>query len=209
MITNIINYFGSLNTVGQILFIIGVLLVLVFIVLLIVVLKPEKNNVKKIYGESPLTDKEMAFEEKMKNIDEISDKDINIENDKTRNLKHIVDKIKILEQKNNESIMDKIQKYEDDQEDTAIISVEELLKANKPFSYEKPVKKVEPKKDDFDDMIIDEEDTKEIKIVGILDENKEVKPIEKREVFSSVFSEPKKEENNDFLKNLKEFRNNL
>ena len=209
MITNIINYFGSLNTVGQILFIIGVLLVLVFIVLLIVVLKPEKNNVKKIYGESPLTDKEMAFEEKMKNIDEISDKDINIENDKTRNLKHIVDELKILEQKNNESIMDKIQKYEDDQEDTAIISVEELLKANKPFSYEKPVKKVEPKKDDFDDMIIDEEDTKEIKIVGILDENKEVKPIEKREVFSSVFSEPKKEENNDFLKNLKEFRNNL
>lgn len=209
MITNIINYFGSLNTVGQILFIIGVLLVLVFIILLIVVLKPEKNNVKKIYGESPLTDKEMAFEEKMKNIDEISDKDINIENDKTRNLKHIVDELKILEQKNNESIMDKIQKYEDDQENTAIISVEELLKANKPFSYEKPVKKVEPKKDDFDDMIIDEEDTKEIKIVGILDENKEVKPIEKREVFSSVFSEPKKEENNDFLKNLKEFRNNL
>ena len=58
-------------------------------------------------------------------------------------------------------------------------------------------------------MIIDEEDTKEIKIVGILDKNKEVRPIERREIFSSVYTEPKKDDNKEFLNNLKEFRNNL
>lgn len=211
MIASITNYFSSLNSAGQALFIVGVLLIITFIVLLIIVLKPEKNDIKKIYGESPLTDRENAFEEKMKDIDNVSEKDINIENDKTRNLKNIVDELKQIEQKNNESVIDKIQRYEDDQEDTAIISVEELLKANKPFAYEKPIKptpRVE-KKDDFDDMIIDEEDTKEIKIVGILDKNKEVRPIERREIFSSVFTEPKKDDNKEFLNNLKEFRNNL
>ena len=52
-------------------------------------------------------------------------------------------------------------------------------------------KKVED--DDFD--IIDEEDTKEIKIIGTLDEinkrKEENKYTPRREVFSSVYSEPK------------------
>ena len=51
MINNIINYFESLNGVGQALFIVGVLLVVTFIALLIVVLKPEPKS-KKVYGEN-------------------------------------------------------------------------------------------------------------------------------------------------------------
>ena len=68
MIANITNYFTNLNDAGRALFIVGVLLVITFIILLIVVLKPEKNKVKKIYGESEVTDRENAFEEKMKDI---------------------------------------------------------------------------------------------------------------------------------------------
>ena len=59
MIANIINYFNSLNTVGQILFIVGVLLVLIFIMLLIIVLKPEKNKVKKYMEKAHLRIKKL------------------------------------------------------------------------------------------------------------------------------------------------------
>ena len=163
MIANITNYFTNLNDAGRALFIVGVLLVITFIILLIVVLKPEKNKVKKIYGESEVTDRENAFEEKMKDINNVSVSDINLENDRTRNLKSIVDELKHIESKNNASAMDKIQQYEDEQEDTAIISVEELLKTNQPVTYakrEEPVKYVEPKKEqqaiDDDFLVIDE-----------------------------------------------------
>ena len=49
MIKGILNYFSSLNTAGQALFVVGVLLIITFIVLLIIVLKPEKN-VEKVDG---------------------------------------------------------------------------------------------------------------------------------------------------------------
>ena len=91
MIANITNYFTNLNNAGQALFIVGVLLIITFIVLLVVVFKPDRNKVKKIYGESPITDSERILEEKMKDSDNISINDINIENDRTRNLKSIVD----------------------------------------------------------------------------------------------------------------------
>ena len=47
MIKGILNYFSSLNTAGQALFVVGLLLIITFIVLLIIVLKPEKNKIKK------------------------------------------------------------------------------------------------------------------------------------------------------------------
>ena len=96
MIKGILNYFSSLNTAGQALFVVGVLLIITFIVLLIIVLKPEKNKIKKIYGESEITDNENDFEEKMKDIDNIKDADINLNNDRTRNLKSIVDELKTM-----------------------------------------------------------------------------------------------------------------
>ena len=192
MIANISNYFTNLNNAGQALFIVGVLLVITFIILLIVVLKPEKNDIKKVYGESRENDEENIFEEKMKNIDDIDESDINIENDRTRNLKSIVDELKHVEPKNTMSIMEQIERYEDEQEDTAIISVEELLKASKSM-YPKEEKVVNNKVSDDDFDIIDEEDTKEIKIIGTLDEinkrKEENKYTPRREVFSSVYSE--------------------
>lgn len=204
MINNIINYFESLNGVGQALFIVGVLLVITFIVLLIVVLKPEPKS-KKVYGENSYTHSEAELEEKLKDIDNITDDDININNDKTRNLKSIVDELKSVENKNT-TLEEMIERYEDEQENTAIISVEELLKKNKPFSYERKDTRLayDNKKDD-DMHFID--DTDELKKIIPEEEKKYVK---EREVFSSVYTSTNKEEDNDELLNsLKEFRNNL
>ncbi|MCI6626724.1 MAG: hypothetical protein MSH29_00235 [Tenericutes bacterium] len=205
MINNIINYFESLNGVGQALFIVGVLLVITFIVLLIVVLKPEPKS-KKVYGENSYTHSEAELEEKLKDIDNITDDDININNDKTRNLKSIVDELKSVENKNT-TLEEMIERYEDEQENTAIISVEELLKKNKPFSYERRETRLpyDNKKDDDDMLFID--DTDELKKITPEDEKKYVK---EREVFSSVYTSTNKEEDNEELLNsLKEFRNNL
>ena len=205
MINNIINYFESLNGVGQALFIVCVLLVITFIVLLIVVLKPEPKS-KKVYGENSYTHSEAELEEKLKDIDNITDDDININNDKTRNLKSIVDELKSVENKNT-TLEEMIERYEDEQENTAIISVEELLKKNKPFSYERRETRLpyDNKKDDDDMLFID--DTDELKKITPEDEKKYVK---EREVFSSVYTSTNKEEDNEELLNsLKEFRNNL
>ena len=205
MINNIINYFESLNGVGQALFIVGVLLVITFIVLLIVVLKPEPKS-KKVYGENSYTHSEAELEEKLKDIDNITDDDININNDKTRNLKSIVDELKSVENKNT-TLEEMIERHEDEQENTAIISVEELLKKNKPFSYERRETRLpyDNKKDDDDMLFID--DTDELKKITPEDEKKYVK---EREVFSSVYTSTNKEEDNEELLNsLKEFRNNL
>lgn len=220
MIKGILNYFSSLNTAGQALFIVGVLLIITFIVLLIIVLKPEKNKIKKIYGESEITDNENDFEEKMKDIDNIGDADINLNNDRTRNLKNIVDELKTMEAKTptQEEI---IQKYEDEQEDTAIISVEELLKHNNTFTYAKnESKEIKPKEEIIEKKIEEEnlfEDVSGNTKVNIptptIKEEKKYTP--SREIFSSVFSDNtrpdvKKEESNEmFLNSLKEFRNNL
>ncbi len=204
MINNIINYFESLNGVGQALFIVGVLLVITFIALLIVVLKPEPKS-KKVYGENSYTHSEAELEEKLKDIDNITDDDINIDNDKTRNLKSIVDELKSVENKNT-TLEEMIERYEDEQENTAIISVEELLKKNKPFSYERKDTRLpyDNKKDD-DMLFID--DTDELKKITPEDEKKYVR---EREVFSSVYTPTNKEEDNEELLNsLKEFRNNL
>lgn len=204
MISNILNYFTSLNSAGQALFIIGVLLVITFIVLLVIVFKPEKNKIKKIYGESAATDKEYDFEEKMKNIDNIDVNDINIENDKTRNLKSIVDELKNIENKSNYNVpKDRIEMYEDEQEDTAIISIEELLKSNKPMVYERKEK----------DVINNNSNSNEINYNSVNSVKNDDYVIPKREIYSSVYAnnnEKAIQENNEkFLNSLKEFRNNL
>ena len=204
MISNILNYFTSLNSAGQALFIIGVLLVITFIILLVIVFKPEKNKIKKIYGESAATDKEFDFEEKMKNIDNIDVNDINIENDKTRNLKSIVDELKNIENKSNYNVpKDRIEMYEDEQEDTAIISIEELLKSNKPMVYERKEK----------DVINNNSNNNEINYNSVNSVKNDDYVIPKREIYSSVYTnnnEQSTQENNEkFLNSLKEFRNNL
>lgn len=224
MIANITNYFTNLNNAGQALFIVGVLLIITFIVLLVVVFKPDRNKVKKIYGESPITDSERILEEKMKDIDNISINDINIENDRTRNLKSIVDELKQIETKTTPTVMERIEAYEDEQEDTAIISVEELLKSNKPVTYErrsleatqvynKPLIKpeVKPEKKTIEDDFYMEDVSEDTRKMPKIVEEKKYTP--RREIFSSVYAEPSQTKNDDnneaFLNSLKEFRSNL
>ena len=194
MVENITNYFTSLNFAGQSLFIVGVLLIITFIILLIILIKPERNKTKKIYGESILVDKENLFEEKMKNIDNICDSDLNLEDVKTRNLKTIVDQLKELEGKNN-GRLNEIEKYELEQENTDIISVEEFLrKTGREVKEEVEILDLEPNK-------IEEPS----------------KYVSRQEVYSSVYNptEPKNlnqnenSNNENFLNSLKEFRNNL
>lgn len=214
MLSNISDYFNGLNSIGQALFTVGMLLIATFIILLIVVLKPEKKGrVKKVYGESPLIDKENDFEEKMKNVININENDINIDNDRTRNLKSIVDQLKSLEAKNNDH-MSEIKKYEAEQEDTAIISVEELLRKSGMYKPE-PV-------EDIEVLEVEERVIEEIKIpVNEINKVEEVKEperyIPRQEVFSPIFNEnpnvekkSEPENNNEvFLNSLKQFRNNL
>lgn len=212
MVENVLNYFKGLNSMGQALFIVGILLILTFIVLLVTVLKPEKKSkVKKVYGESAITDKESAFEEKMKDINNIMETDINIENDKTKNLKAIVDQLKELESKNNNR-MTEIQKYEAEQENTAVISVKELLKINndeeETLDFEEPSK-------------IEQSIEPTIESVPIKEVVEPEKYIPRQEAFSSVYGTNNRPQVNEeiktneqieqekFLNSLKEFRNNL
>ena len=233
MISNIIDYFVGLNRFGQALFVVGSLLVLTFIILLITILKPEKNKMKKVYSENALVDKENTFEEKMRNIDSINETDINLENDKTKNLKVIVDQLKELEEKNN-GRLDEIQKYEAEQEDTAIISVEELMK--------KAMHQESKKQEDIEILDFDEKPTpvaveQKIEEVQVINQDRVISQTSyqetktyaeekveepqrytpKQEVFSSVFgtnnrpanTNTNNPDNETFLNSLKEFRNNL
>lgn len=196
MVEKISNYFMGLNIAGQALFVVGVLLILTFLILLVIVLKPSKNRVKKVYGESVLADKESTFEEKMRHIDTISEDDLNMEDAKTRNLKAIVDQLKELEEKNN-GRLNEIEKYEAEQENSAIISVEELLRKTG---------KLEEEIMDFEDVSTPiEEPTPVI--------NEKPRYVERPEVYSSIYAKEttvsSEKDNENFLNSLKEFRNNL
>ena len=218
MVENLLDYFKGLNSMGQALFVVGILLIITFIILLITVLKTEKKSkAKKVYGESDITDKETIFEEKMRDINNIMEADINIENDRTKNLKAIVDQLKELEARNNNH-MSEIQKYEAEQENTAVISVKELLKIHnnedEELEYNEPVKYEEPTM--YEETIEIIEESKPIEVV-----KEPERYIPRQEVFSSVYgadnrpqvNEPQKTneqiEQEKFLNSLKEFRNNL
>ena len=215
MLSNLTNYFSNLNGAGQALFIVGVLLIITFIVLLIVVLKPEKNKVKKIYGENAMTDSENIFDEKMKDIDNIGVDDINLDNDRTRNLKNIVDELKMVEAKTAPTMNEIIEAYEDEQEDTAIISVEELLKNKGSFVYEKKTietTQVYNKPLIEETKIVEEELFMEDishELTGQLPVVEEKKYTPKREIFSSVYANNDDDNNEAFLNSLKQFRSNL
>ena len=217
MLSNLTNYFLSLNAAGQALFIVGVLLIITFIVLIIVVFKPDNNKVKKIYGENPMTDSENIFDEKMKDIDNISIYDINLDNDKTRNLKNIVDELKLVEAKSAPTMNEIIEAYEDEQEDTAIISVEELLKNKAAFTYEKTTIEttqvynkplIQETKIIEEDLFMEDISHELTGQLPVVEEEKKYTP--KREIFSSVYANTNDDDNNEaFLNSLKQFRSNL
>ncbi len=199
MVEKISNYFMGLNIAGQALFVVGVLLILTFLILLVIVLKPSKNKIKKVYGESVLADKESTFEEKMRHIDTISEDDLNMEDAKTRNLKAIVDQLKELEEKNN-GRLNEIEKYEAEQENSAIISVEELLRKTG---------RLEDEVMDFED--VSDVSTKVEEPTPVI--NEKPRYVERPEVYSSIYAKEttvsSEKDNENFLNSLKEFRNNL
>lgn len=217
MFDSIINYFTSLNAMGQALFIVGTLLVITFVILLIVVLKPEKKP-NKIYGENRLTDIENQFEEKMKDINNISLNDINLDNDKTKNLKTIVDELRELETRSS-SALNEIEKYELEQENTAIISVNELLKATRSFDVtNNEITNIRRETTVREEYLYN--DSKPIENETRIVEEKQVREtvpasntVPRQEVFSSVFANTEEnsseEDKEKFLNSLKEFRNNL
>ena len=171
---NFTSFYGNLNEIGRLVFLITVLLFLILMVLVVIMLLQKTMSERQL---DLIYEDEIKHEEPKQDIEEID-----IENEKTKNLKDIVDELKNYEKP------DKTDIYEDEQEKTAIISYQELMKAADSMKVEEPkIQKIEP------------ESTK------------------RKEIFSSVFTPSQKpvykekqyNENEAFLSNLKEFRNNL
>lgn len=193
---NFINFYNELNNVGKLVFFIAVLLFLVLIVLIVIMLiqKSMSDRQVELIHE---TEKQLDRKEQ----ENITNNDIDMNNEKTRDLKNIVDELKKIDSDKK----DATDMYEDEQEKTAIISYQELLKAANENVVEPTIKKVELPKVET--------------VLPIIEEPKQKKP----EIFSSVFTpsqEPiyKNSKNNieilfnddeTFLNSLKEFRNNL
>lgn len=184
---NFTSFYSQLNEVGKLVFLVAVLLFFILIILIIIMMLQKTiadRQLKLIYeDEKDLDD--------FKNIENLDIRKIDINNEKTVDLRNIVDELKKHPQAENISDI-----YEDEQEKTAIISYQELLKAASGVVSNEPiVKKIEP--------------------------NVEVKP-KREEIFSSVFTpdqqpvykekvkeEVKTNDSDVFLNSLKNFRSNL
>ncbi|MFA5409623.1 MAG: hypothetical protein WC343_12710 [Bacilli bacterium] len=195
--------------------IVYIILILSFILLILLIIMFEQSRLsRKITNKQP----EVSEKTEVLNLD-ISD--IDESNEKTRNLKEITDKIQA--EIDNRTI--DLTKFEQDQEETSIISYDELMKS--------VGKKVESPKTDFSlpDLVhkieVDEEVEKETPftmpvreekfksslfispVFGIQDQNRRVSeeaPVIKQSIPVKE-SIPDKEET--FLEDLISFRNNL
>ena len=190
LVSNFSNFYNNLNDIGKLVFFITIILFLILIILIIIMLFQKKISDKQL---------SLVYEDERKldnieKIEDIKDSDIDIENEKTRDLKNIVDELQKITQKGSVSDI-----YEDEQEKTAVISYKELLKAANNETPDQPaIRKIE---------------TTEYKPM----------PQKKKDIFSSVFTpeqqpiykDDKAESNNSyndaevFLNSLKEFRSNL
>lgn len=164
MLMNFSSFYTQLNDIGKLVFIIVLLLFLILIILIIIMLFQKDDNKYKLIYEDDI----------------IKDNDIDEENEKTRNLKNIVDEL-------NKAKIDKTDLYEDEQEKTAIISYQELLKAAQEEKIEEPKKKPEIFSSVYGPNEVPQYKEKE-KMVE-----------ERKENFDSE----------TFLKSLKDFRSNL
>lgn len=166
VLMSISNFYTQLNDIGRLVFIIVLLLFLILIIL-IVIMMFQKDDKKYT----------LVFDDK--DINDIKDGDIDENNEKTKNLKYIVDEL-------NKARVDKTDLYEDEQEKTAIISYQELLKAAQEEKIEEPKKKPEVFSSVFGPNEVPNYEPEQPK-----EENKE-----------QIDSET-------FLKSLKDFRSNL
>lgn len=118
VISNISTFYLDLNDIGRMVFFIAVMLFFVLLILTIIMIFQKSGNDKQL----KLIYEDEKTLENPKNISNLENIKIDENNEKTRDLRDIVDKLKSYEQKDQTDI------YEDEQEKTAIISYEELMK---------------------------------------------------------------------------------
>jgi len=129
IISNISVFYLELNDIGRMVFFIAVMLFFVLLILTIIMIFQKSGNdkqLKLIYED----EKVLENPKKLSSIENIK---IDETNEKTRDLKDIVDKLKSYEKKDHTDI------YEDEQEKTAVISCEELMRIKEEIK--KPEKK--------------------------------------------------------------------
>ncbi len=181
ILMNFSSFYMQLNDVGRLVFVIVLLLFFILVILIVIMMfqKTISNRHIKLvcYDDNKLANKD------------VSNVEIDENNEKTRNLKSIVDELSKV------SGVDPTDKYEDEQERTAIISYQELLKAARGEETIKPIiSKIEPRKQEvFSSVFAPEE------IPVYKEEVKIEEPIKNNQV----------NESDTFLKSLKEFRSNL
>jgi uncharacterized membrane protein len=122
-------FYGGLSTQGRfVLAVIALLLVVLFVLIIVLTDQIRKNH--KIIKANKINSSNLPVPE------ETAVLDIDEENEKTRNLKEITDKIQaVIDNRNND-----IEKFEKDQEESSIISYNDLLKAAGKPVIEEPVK---------------------------------------------------------------------
>ncbi len=125
---NFSSFYDRLNDVGRLVFYIVLLLFFILIVLIIMAIL-QNNTVETLKQKriQALKEDERKLEEIKKSTNKI-DIPIDENNEKTRDLKKIVDQIK---QVTGDVKQDLTDMYEDEQEKTAVISYDELIKGTK------------------------------------------------------------------------------
>ena len=115
-ISNVLEFYSQLNDVGKIVLFIAIMLFFVLIILTIIMIFQKSSNDKQL---KLIYEDEKALEDPKKSIDKVK---VDENNEKTKDLKDIVEKLKDYEKRSNTDM------YEDEQEKTAVISCDELLK---------------------------------------------------------------------------------
>ncbi len=222
-------YYQSLTNDNRLVFYIILILLFIALILILIMFDQRKLNVKVIKSIKPVTDNKEIH---------IEDLDIDEDNEKTRNLKAIADKLQAVIDNKNINLTN----FEQEQEENSIISYDELLtktkQSKKEYEQEKFILPDLVKKMEVDE-IIEAEDEQLIKdndykfkksafispIFGIEKEpnltNYLTKEHKKEDIeilslndnqgnnLNLKLNQDKSIEEDKFLINLKEFRNKL
>lgn len=187
----------------KILIILIVLLLLVVIVLVGITLKGKKKKKEKIesitFDESSEKIEEKKEEVEEKKIEPI----IELEEKPTSDLEQTREQTEVIEiissmQENAKNLTDKVVDYEDEQEENAIISYTELLNA---------VKSKKEVQEEIKFEVKEEDDSKKFHSSDPISPLGRINSVSDDSYKSTV--KPSDMQDEDFLKSLKDFRNNL
>lgn len=132
-INNFVNFYQNLTSQGRFAFFAVIFLVILFIVLVVMLIDQiyHSRQVNR-YNSKPMLKEEVKQEIPVEEIDT----DFDDENEKTRNIKEITQKIQaVIDSRGSD-----LDKYEQEQEETSIISYNELLQA---AGKQKPIEDTE------------------------------------------------------------------